>query len=148
VYLPPVRELFVEYAHFLASIHGEVCFQDLERELAEFPGTYGPPDGCLLLAFDETRLAGCVAARKIGEGICEMKRLYVRPEFRGQGVGRALARAIIDEARQLGYARMRLDTLLTMTEAQALYRTLGFYSIGPYGQHATSHAVFMELNLT
>src|SRR5262245_8741266 len=102
--LPTVRELFTGYA---AEIDVCLCFQNFDQELAGLPGNYAPPDGRLFLALDGKKIAGCVAMRKIGEGICEMKRLYVRPQFRGHGHGRALALAVIDAARQIGYARMR-----------------------------------------
>jgi ribosomal protein S18 acetylase RimI-like enzyme len=139
-----VRALFREYAERLHFIE---CFQDFGRELAELPGEYGPPTGRLLLARDEDKSAGCVGLRKTGDGICEMKRLYVRPAFRGRGIGRKLAERIIAEARALGYARMRLDTLEEMREAQAMYEQLGFRRIEPYRQYPISEVLFFELLL-
>ncbi|HEU0038281.1 MAG TPA: GNAT family N-acetyltransferase, partial [Verrucomicrobiae bacterium] len=121
--------------------------QDFERELTALPGRYAPPAGSLLLALDGTNAAGCAALRNIGDGICEMKRLYVRPAFRGKGLGRALASDIIAAARQIGYERMRLDTLSSMKEAIALYQSLGFRRIAPYYDNPNRGAVFMELDL-
>ena len=144
-FVPEVWALFKEYA---AEIEVCLCFQNFDQELAGLPGQYAPPDGRLFLAIEATHVAGCAGLRKIEHGICEMKRLYVRTAFRGQGIGRALALAAINAARQIGYTRMRLDTLASMTAAIKLYRALGFLSIAPYCENPNQHAVFMELSLT
>jgi len=143
-YLATVRDLFAEYAH---AIEVDLCFQGFDRELTELPGGYAPPTGRLLLATDGATAAGCVALRKIGDGICEMKRLYVRPEFRGVGLGRRLAETIIAAAREIGYDRMRLDTLGSMQAAIGLYESLGFQRVARYYDNPSSCAVFMELKL-
>jgi ribosomal protein S18 acetylase RimI-like enzyme len=143
-YLPAIRALFIEYAH---SIRIDLCFQSFERELAELPGRYAPPDGRLLLALDGGIGAGCGALRKIGDGICEMKRLYVRPAFRGQSLGRKLVKELVAAARGIGYEWMRLDTLRFMKQAIALYESVGFQRIEPYYQNPSDSPIFMELRL-
>ncbi|MDQ6802716.1 MAG: GNAT family N-acetyltransferase [Acidobacteriota bacterium] len=135
-----VRDLFLEYANFIGV---DLGFQDFEREIATLPGDYDP----ILVAHWNSEPAGCVAMHTIERGLCEMKRLYVRPTFRGHAIGRSLAERIIAEARSRGYERMRLDTLPTMTEAIPLYRSLGFVEIPPYRYNPISGSKFMELDL-
>jgi len=139
------RELFQEYAQ---SLGVNLCFQNFEQELATLPGDYAPPHGRLLLAEYESTLAGCVALHEWEAGICEMKRLYLRPSFRGKGLGRVLAEAIITEARNIGYQRMRLDTIEPiMKDAVEMYRKLGFREIAPYRPNPIAGAMYMELLL-
>lgn len=143
-----VRELFVEYSE---SVGVGFCFQGFAQELAQLPGEYARPWGRLFLAFDDSddkQVAGCGALRRIDAETCEMKRFYVRPAFRGKGLGRELIQALIDSAREIGYARMRLDTLPSMITAIALYRALGFREIAPYGANPVQSAVFFELELS
>lgn len=142
--LEPIRELLREYA---ASLGFKLCFQSFDEELASLPGAYGPPRGACLVAVDGGQLAGLVALRDLGASACEMKRLYVRPSFRGRGAGRHLALAIIDEARHRGYHVMRLDTVASMAAAQGLYEALGFRDIPPYYDNPVPGARFMELRL-
>lgn len=140
-----VRRLLTEYADSLAV---DLSFQDFKKEVAELPGEYVPPAGRLYLALDGTRPAGCIALRKISDDVCEMKRLYVRPLFRGKGLGRKLAAQVIGEARRIGYKRMLLDTLPLMKRATALYRSLGFRPIPRYRENPVPGALFMELDLS
>ncbi|MGB9359979.1 MAG: GNAT family N-acetyltransferase, partial [Candidatus Sulfotelmatobacter sp.] len=122
--------------------------QNFDKELAALPGDYAPPAGRLLLAEYEGQLAGCVALHKLDSMICEMKRLYLRPEFRGKGIGRVLAERIIAEARQVGYQRVRLDTVEpVMKDAVEMYRKLGFKEIAPYCANPIAGALYMELQL-
>ncbi len=157
-WLDTVRMLFREYA---AEINTDLCFQGFERELAELPGAYAPPAGRLLLACwrpdDPTaperdrpfaEYAGCVALRPLEGGACEMKRMYVRPVWRRCGLGRRLALTVIEAAREIGYTRMRLDTIDTMQPAIALYHSLGFVSAPPYYHNPLRGATYMELDLT
>jgi putative acetyltransferase len=144
--IPQARELFLEYAQ---SLGFSLCFQGFESELAGLPGEYIPPEGrLLLLAAHQGELAGCVALHKLTPEICEMKRLYLRPKFRGKGVGRALAHAVIVEAREIGYRHMRLDTVEPLMQgAVALYRALGLKEIAPYRPNPIAGAMCMELKL-
>ena len=132
-----VRALFREYA---AGLGVDLCFQNFERELAELPGSYDP----ILLVSDN---AGCAALRPLSDTVGEMKRLYVRAEHRGHGLGRRLAETIIDTARHKGFHALRLDTMPQMQDAIALYRRLGFREIAPYCNNPVPGALFLELSL-
>ena len=140
-----IRGLFLEYAQ---SLGFSLCFQSFDQELASLPGDYAPPGGRLLLAASNGDPAGCVALHKLGPEICEMKRLFVRPQYRGQGLGRELAEKIITEARHLKYKKLRLDTVEpVMKTAVAMYRQLGFREIPPYRPNPIAGALYMELEL-
>lgn len=144
-HIEQARELFVEYGQ---SLGFSLCFQSFDEELKSLPGAYSPPTGRLLLAQSIGRAAGCIALRKLDHGICEMKRLYVRPEARGLGLGRMLVERLISEARMIGYERMRLDTVgSAMRDAIALYRKIGFREIPPYSRIPIDSALWMELLL-
>jgi len=145
VEIDQARELFREYE---AWLNLDLCFQNFEKELAELPGAYAPPGGRLLLALDDNELAGCVALRRLNDNVCEMKRLFLRPQFQGRGLGRELAERIIEEGRAIGYQKMRLDTLSEqMGSAIRVYRALGFQEIAPYYKNPVPGALFMELLL-
>ena len=139
-----IRELFDEYA---VSIGIDLTFQNFEQELIHIADIYMPPEGALLLAKQDGIPSGCVGLRKIDRRRCEMKRLYVRPEFRGKGIGKALCSQIILKGKYLGYKEMLLDTLSTMVGAQALYRTLGFIETVPYYHNPLPEAQYMLLKL-
>jgi len=138
------RALFEEYA---ARLKIDLCFQGFAHELTRLPEIYGPPSGCLLLVRHARTPVGCGAIRRLSSEVCEMKRLYVRPEARGANLGRLIAGSLVAKARTLGYARMLLDTLREMTVARALYRSLGFRETAPYYSNPLPDVVYMELDL-
>lgn len=151
--LEAVKEVFVEYADFLKERFYE-CFDTewsvshsigLDGEIGDFPGEYGTSTGCLLLAEYQGQTVGCVALKKFSDGICQMKRLYVRPQFRNLGIGKELVKDIIETGRKLGYDSMRLNTNRLLEAATGLYISLGFKEIPPYEQSFTETSVFMEL---
>lgn len=140
-----IRRLFLEYAQ---SLSFDLCFQSFEQELAGLPGDYAPPHGRLLLLIRGDDHAGCVALHKMDEDTCEMKRLYVRPQFRGLGLGKMLTEKIIADAREIGYKWLRLDTVESnMRIAVAMYRSMGFREITPYRPNPIESALYMELEL-
>ncbi|MHC4476195.1 MAG: GNAT family N-acetyltransferase [Planctomycetota bacterium] len=138
------KQLLVEYADCLEF---DLCFQNFEEELANLPGEYAPPEGCLLIAEYDGEITGCVALRKQNDGVCEMKRLYVKQKFRGLKIGKALAEAIIEQARKAGYTHMRLDFVSPRQAAECLYESLGFKETDAYEEIPIEGAVFMELKL-
>jgi ribosomal protein S18 acetylase RimI-like enzyme len=142
--LPHVRELFAEYSE---STGVDLCFQGFAQELAHLPGDYARPAGRLLLAYKDGRLLGCGALRPIQNRVCEMKRLYVRAAFRGGGAGGALIQSLIRSAKEIGYQKLRLDTLPSMVTAIAIYRSHGFKEIPPYRQNPVAGALFFEFDL-
>lgn len=143
--LEDIKQLFLEYSH---SLNINLDFQDFKTEFETLPGKYAPPDGVLILALVDETGAGCIALRKISEDICEMKRLYVRDEYRGLGIGRKLIAILIEEAIKLNYSYMRLDTLSSLEKALQLYKNIGFYDIDPYIYNPIKGARFMELKLS
>ena len=143
-HIETARELFLEYER---AIGIDLCFQNFSAEVSNLPGEYAPPGGRLFICLVEGSVAGCVALRKIDGQICEMKRLYVRPAYRGQHLGRLLAERVIHEAQTLGYLAMRLDTLPAMTEAITLYRSLGFRPTEAYRINPHPGAIYMELSV-
>jgi len=143
--LAACRDLFREYQR---SLGVDLSYQGFEAELETLPGKYAAPRGRLLLAREGGTLFGCAALRPLGDGDCEMKRLYVRPMARGRGAGLALARRLVDIARSKGYARMRLDTLPTMHDAQRMYERLGFRDTAPYYETPVAGTRFMALALS
>lgn len=138
------KNLMVEYSE---SIGIDLSFQNFDEELKNVVKEYGAPDGCLLLAKDGEQFVGCVALRKIDHQICKMKRLYVKPDWKGKGIGKRLATSILKEGKALGYHFMRLDTLSSMKPAVSLYKSLGFYEIDPYYFNPIENTLYMELNL-
>jgi putative acetyltransferase len=144
-HIEEARSLFLEYG---SSLGFSLCFQSFDEELKHLPGAYGPPGGKLLLVRQADHAAGCIALRRLEPGVCEMKRLYVRPIARGLGLGRMLVARVIAEARALGYTNMRLDTIApAMQDAVALYRRMGFREIAPYSTIPIAGALWMELPL-
>lgn len=140
-----VKALFEEYAR---SLNFSLCFQDFDQEMATFPAKYAAPEGALLLATVDGQPAGAVALWQQSPGICEMKRLYVRPDFRGHELGRKLAEAIVAEGKAMGYRAMRLDTLKdSMGTAHAMYLKMGFRDVEPYYENPMPNACYMELAL-
>ena len=138
------RELFVEYA---AWLNVDLCFQGFDTEVATLPGAYARPDGRLYLALTHGQAAGCIALRRFDATTGEVKRLWVRPPFRGRGLARELVQRVLDSAREVGYSRLVLDTLVGMTDAIALYRSVGVRDIEPYYDNPLPGPVYMALDL-
>ena len=139
------RKLFREYEAWIGL---RLCFQNFDEEVATLPGKYAPPDGRLFLAYADGKLAGCIALRRLEAGVCEMKRLFVKEEFQGRKIGVALIEKLLDEARRIGYAKMRLDTFPPkMGKAVGLYESYGFRPIPPYYENPYGDTLFMELDL-
>jgi putative acetyltransferase len=149
--LQQVKELFRKYYEFLAHDHGlDISYQGIEDELATLPGKFTAPKGRLIMAVNSEQPMGCAALRPIDEQVCELKRMYVLPQFQGQGIGKALAKKLIQEARKIGYKTIRLDTGNFLTTAIKLYESLGFKQIPPYNdvpEDIRRIAIFMELAL-
>lgn len=144
-HIETARKLFREYEAWFGLA---LCFQNFDEEVANLPGKYAPPEGRLFLAFSDEKLAGCVALRKLEEDVCEMKRLFVRDEFRGQKIGMALIEKIISEAEIIGYKKMRLDTYPPkMSQAAKLYKFYGFREIPAYYHNPYGETLYLELVL-
>ena len=144
VHIREVKQLFAEYTETLGF---DLDFQDYDDEIAHLPGDYTPPSGRLYLALYDGAIAGCIALRKLTPTVCEMKRMYVKPMYRCKGVGKNMALKVLDDARHIGYEKMRLDTIDTMHAAIALYRRLGFKSIPAYRKNPIEGACYFELTL-
>jgi putative acetyltransferase len=142
--LEEVRNIFIEYSEFLQV---DLCFQNFEKELQTLHQVYSPPEGCIILAKQNGKTVGCVALKPIGEGVCEMKRLYVLPEARGEGLGRKLVNELISFARKSDYKSMKLDTVSKLKEAIVLYRSFGFVETSPYVYNPLSDVLYFELQL-
>jgi GNAT superfamily N-acetyltransferase len=138
------KDLFVEYAN---SLNFELCFQNFEKEISDLSAQYSEPTGCIILCYENDKPIGCVGLRKFAEDVCEMKRLYLRKEAHGKGIGRVLANKIIEKAKELGYKKMQLDTIETMKEAIALYKSMGFKEISPYRFNPVQGVIYMEFDL-
>jgi putative acetyltransferase len=136
--------LFLEYKD---SLNFDLCFQKFHEEIADLSLQYSEPTGCIILCYENEKSIGCVALRKFAEGICEMKRLYLRKEARGKGVGRILAEGIVEKAKEFGYKKMQLDTIETMKEAISLYKSMGFKEISSYRFNPVKGVIYMELEL-
>jgi putative acetyltransferase len=142
--LEEVREIFIEYADFLQV---DLCFQDFEKELQTLHEVYFPPTGCIILAKENNQVFGCIALKPIAEGVCEMKRLYVRPEARGKALGKQLVEELIDFAKKAGYKKMKLDTITSLKDAIKLYQSKGFVKTEPYVYNPLSDVQYFELTL-
>lgn len=142
--LEEVKKIFIEYAAFLQV---DLCFQDFEKELQTLHQVYLPPLGCIILAKEDNQVLGCIALKPIGEGVCEMKRLYVRPAARGKGLGNQLVEELIDFAQKVGYKTMKLDTISSLKEAIKLYRSKGFVETNAYVYNPLSDVYYFQLTL-
>ena len=140
-----VRNIFIEYSEFLQV---DLCFQDFEKELKTLHEVYSPPKGCIILAKQNDKMVGCVALKPIGDNVCEMKRLYVRPEARGEGLGKRLVEELIIFAQKSAYQSMKLDTVAKLKEAIHLYRSLGFIETIPYVYNPLDDVLYFELKLS
>jgi putative acetyltransferase len=142
--LEEVRNIFIEYSEFLQV---DLCFQNFEKELQTLHQVYSPPQGCIILARQNGATVGCIALKPIEAGVCEMKRLYVRPEARGEGLGRKLVEELITFARKSSYTKMKLDTVSKLKEAIGLYRSFGFVETSAYVYNPLSDVLYFELQL-